>query len=109
MATWKVPTRFLTHTNTLLFQENHVFDTQYLSIVVKPSWLQHVVAFLESAYMDSSMCMYVQAKGKEVESLSNIMKEKDDLMAQKQRQIDSLLAAIGARPAATGTIPFPFS
>lgn len=51
--------------------------------------------------------MHVQAKGKEVESLSNIMKQKDDLIAQKQRQIDSLLAAIGARPAAAGAARLP--
>lgn len=46
-----------------------------------------------------------QAKSKEVDSLSSVLKEKDELMAQKQRQIDSLLAAIGARPAATGVHP----
>lgn len=49
--------------------------------------------------------MHVQAKGKELETLNNVMKQKDDLMAQKQRQIDSLLAAIGARPASTGVAP----
>lgn len=44
----------------------------------------------------------VQARTKQVESMAALLGQKDGVVADKQRQIESLLEALGARPAASG-------
>ena len=51
-----------------------------------------------TAAFASLTCLVVQAKTKEASALADVVKEKDAMLAQKQRQIDGLVEGLERRP-----------